>query len=778
MSDLTNLSWEDFEDLCLDIAKYETGMRFSAFGPGADGGEDGRHSKGDDLTVIQCKHYVGSSFDSLVSAVKKEVKNLKRLKPKRYLFFTSQLLSKTQWDKLKKILDPYLLYDEDLWTQKDIEGALRTHPDILKSHFKLWLSGTAILEKVLHSGLEEFTKATKEEILDQVKMYVTNKSFDEALSKLESEKVLIISGPPGVGKTTLAKMVSYKYLGNDFSFFAIRSLEEGFSKIGKDKPIVFYFDDFLGRIELRKRSLSEQDSELATFVNRIKKSKNARFILTTRSHIFEEARLVSDYIDHSRFQLAKYILDVGIYTRRIKASIFYQHLNVSNLSQKHFAALLEGDWLKTIIDHPNYNPRLISYVSSDMPEEIEAVDYPEHIHNILKKPDVVWKKPYRGLSPKSQDLLITLYFSNQYGASIDSLKKSYDKVHRVISIHYNQPLGLNDFEEAIQILESGFIKIENKKIDFINPSIRDFLKENLRDLNLLSILTKDIWCPSWANNLWKYTDQVMGYGNEKRGELALNFLEFSHDLDTVFSNLPSIRKNTYSYDNLSFIKRLELLLNWWYASEEVLFLKKISDILKNNSILLEGSEANNLPYIYYMVKSSLDYIIEEAESLELSEDTQGERFKKLLEVKTVMFSLLALVESRLELSLTEVRDVDEKIALKRNIDDHMYDDIKSIVYNKIDNQISQEFELVESHIDNYETKDELLEYLESLKTLSSVSEYSYDDAETVIEDRINNLEEEEVAEEIIENVPTYKSSEIEFNEDSIKSLFSNLIVPV
>ena len=38
MSCLENLSHLDFEELCRDLAFAETGERFSAFGPGPDGG--------------------------------------------------------------------------------------------------------------------------------------------------------------------------------------------------------------------------------------------------------------------------------------------------------------------------------------------------------------------------------------------------------------------------------------------------------------------------------------------------------------------------------------------------------------------------------------------------------------------------------------------------------------------------------------------------------------------------------------------------------------------
>ena len=71
MSRLENLSLIDFEELCRDLAQEETGKRFSAFGPSPDGGVDGRHSKGDESTILQCKNYWRSGFSDMKSALKK-----------------------------------------------------------------------------------------------------------------------------------------------------------------------------------------------------------------------------------------------------------------------------------------------------------------------------------------------------------------------------------------------------------------------------------------------------------------------------------------------------------------------------------------------------------------------------------------------------------------------------------------------------------------------------------------------------------------------------------
>src|SRR5262249_47256604 len=104
---------------------------------------------------------------------------------------------------------------------------------------------------------------------------------------LESQHALIISGPPGIGKTTLAEMLSYAYPSEDWKLIPIRSLEDGFAAIVDADKQIFLFDGFLGKVAMDKSTLASKDSDLARFMKRVRKSLNARFILTTRAYIFE-----------------------------------------------------------------------------------------------------------------------------------------------------------------------------------------------------------------------------------------------------------------------------------------------------------------------------------------------------------------------------------------------------------------------------------------------------------------------------------------------------------
>jgi hypothetical protein len=217
---------------------------------------------------------------------------------------------------------------------------------------------------VLHAATHNFTTLTRDDIKAKLSVYVENPSVKAGRDILESIHVLIVSGPPGVGKTTLAEMLSYAYLAEDWELVAIRSLDDAFAHIDDTKRQIFFFDDFLGRIALDARALSNQDSDLARFIGRVRRTPNARIILTTRAYIYEAARLQYEVLSRRALDVASYVLDVGIYTRRIRARILSNHLIVAGVPEAYIQALVEQNAIKKIVDHRFYNPRIVQTLTN------------------------------------------------------------------------------------------------------------------------------------------------------------------------------------------------------------------------------------------------------------------------------------------------------------------------------------------------------------------------------------------------------------------------------
>jgi hypothetical protein len=444
-----------------------------------------------------------------------------------------------------------------------------------KANIKLWLSGTAVLERVIRSAAHAFTAMSRAEIEAKVKVYAQNPSFKEARDRLEDNHVVIISGPPGVGKTTLAEMLAYAYIGEEWEFVAIRSLDDGLAAIVDAKKQIFFFDDFLGKVALDARALANRDSDLARFIKRVRNSPNARFILTTRAPIFEEARRVSEHLADPRLDIVKYVLDVGIYTRRIRARILYNHLFVAGTSKQHVKSLWESGAIPKIVDHRNYNPRIIEAMTDGLHTgHVSPAFYAAAFLHALDNPHQLWDTAFRThIRAMCRHLLFSLFFCSEYGAEIDDLKTAFNVLHPAMCKIYNLSHGPKDFEESLIILEGGFISISGSRVSLVNPSLRDYLTDYLNDASLLAVFASTARKADWAQSLWHHARETKRLPPEQQELIARAFKPVAE----AFPRLPIWKKDpahpmALRLNDLSLTDRISLLVRWASVGNDAEFV--------------------------------------------------------------------------------------------------------------------------------------------------------------------------------------------------------------
>lgn len=153
--DFSSISFTQFETLSADLIGRDLGVRFEQFGVGPDGGMDGRHSNGPDVTILQAKNYGGSGLSALKRVLRKERVNIDKLAPKRYVLSTSVSMTPARKAALMNIIGPSLLAPGDIYGKEDLEALLRAHRDVLEAHPELWQTNAAVFESILNRTLDE-----------------------------------------------------------------------------------------------------------------------------------------------------------------------------------------------------------------------------------------------------------------------------------------------------------------------------------------------------------------------------------------------------------------------------------------------------------------------------------------------------------------------------------------------------------------------------------------------------------------------------------------------
>ena len=121
----SQLNDKEFEVLVCDLLSIELDEHIERFKSGKDNGVDGRFfSPAGTEIIIQCKHYYKSELATLLRNLKKEATKVKKLNPQKYLLVTSVPLSRHNKKAIKKIFEPYIKIDSDIYGCEDLNSML------------------------------------------------------------------------------------------------------------------------------------------------------------------------------------------------------------------------------------------------------------------------------------------------------------------------------------------------------------------------------------------------------------------------------------------------------------------------------------------------------------------------------------------------------------------------------------------------------------------------------------------------------------------------------
>ncbi|MCW2667738.1 MAG: hypothetical protein JWN57_2700 [Frankiales bacterium] len=361
------LSDYDLETVARDLLAEHWRVRVDSFPRGKDGGVDllvrGPAScsglnlaAGQDLVVL-VKHYPSASAAEVQRAFRKDMTAPAVRGAHRLALVTTARLTLNARAALAR-LDPARLSVADVHDRERLDALLVAHPSVARSNTKLWLADGDVIDQVMHSGAWQRLSAFMNGLERNRRLLVETPAYHQALEGLQSRGSVILTGAPGVGKTSTARLLALHMLAADPALqvgVAVSALDEAFDLVDRGGRRLVVYDDFLGPT-LTDASLRKNEArEIGELLARAAEDPDLLLVLTSRGHVLRQAERKFEHLGGPIVGDAVVRVAIEGLGRGQRLHLLRNQLWFSPL-QPLLDTPGSRPW-SDVVDHPNYNPR-------------------------------------------------------------------------------------------------------------------------------------------------------------------------------------------------------------------------------------------------------------------------------------------------------------------------------------------------------------------------------------------------------------------------------------
>jgi hypothetical protein len=347
---LDNLGWHQFESLCQALLKAKLGLDVEAWGGHSDRGRDaywpfqGIHPLlpgGTGPFLFQAKFVEnanaagarpGRALEQAVAAECEAIVARRRQGTlgafQTYVLLTNAPLTPQLRDRITGRLRAVLPGCTVLaWGSADLRGMLADAPGIRAAFPQLLSLGDleTLLANVVDRSSHHRSRAYLERARDLARTFVPTGAYWETLKLLSQHYFAVLSGPPEVGKTTIARVIGLMKDQEGWQCYDCREADEFFRLRDRKQRQIFIVDDAFGSTEYSPESARGWGDHLDVILEQL--GPECWILWTSRSAPLEQALRRMNLQGRAQDfpSSSNVILDAGALTPQERALILYCH---------------------------------------------------------------------------------------------------------------------------------------------------------------------------------------------------------------------------------------------------------------------------------------------------------------------------------------------------------------------------------------------------------------------------------------------------------------------
>jgi hypothetical protein len=367
-----------------------------------------------------------------------------------------------------------------------LAGALERRGDLRLAHpsaLGLREGGAAIARPTA-----SFDRAAAEEL---ARVFVPVRAHARALQALRAHRFAVLTGPPEMGKTAIARMIALALATDGWEAHECIRPEQVHEAWRDDRPQVFVADDAFGSTEYRPDAAEHWAREMERLLRAL---DDRHWLIWTSRPAPLHAALDRIHRERGaeRFpRPAQVVVDASALDRAEKALILLRHAKAAGVSGTATARLIRGHG-DTIVEDPHFTPERIRRLAAGRLARLEddprygaalgaltgASDVPSFLRIVetvlrdaLREPTEAMAASFRALAPDHRAVLVAL---------LDCPPGPVAERDLAAAVRRHAEGGLPRAPaELMDRLADHFLRVHDAKVSWVHPSWRDLVIDEL-----------------------------------------------------------------------------------------------------------------------------------------------------------------------------------------------------------------------------------------------------------------------------------------------------------